>query len=128
MIGQAEIDKLRPFLPEGFSKPAISSSSRACSLAIGPTMADYSPPEVSQQATREHAGEARIGPTAASRTTPPASLPRGDRLRRRSGRGVNIMWNFHYQWDRAGGDAHFLYSYSDRGERLPLYYEATHAC
>ena len=124
VIGQAEIDKLRPFLPEAFWKHRELFFFKGMQLAIGPTMADYSPPEVWQQASREHAGEARIGPDGSlenyttGRPFPEAIDCAGD-----PDAGVKIMWNFHYQWDGAGGDAHFLYSYWDRGERLPLYYE-----
>jgi hypothetical protein len=37
--------------------------------------------------------------------------------------GVKIMWNFDYRWSGAGNTASFFYSYWDRGEELPLYYE-----
>jgi hypothetical protein len=37
--------------------------------------------------------------------------------------GVKIMWNF--QAGGGDGHAHFFYSYWDRGEQLPLYYEGT---
>jgi hypothetical protein len=39
--------------------------------------------------------------------------------------GVKIMWNHSYQWNGAAGTARFFYSYWDRGEKLPLYYQGT---
>jgi hypothetical protein len=38
--------------------------------------------------------------------------------------GAKIAWNFDYRWQGAGPGLHGRYSYWDRGERLPLYYEA----
>jgi hypothetical protein len=35
------------------------------------------------------------------------------------------MWNFDYQWEGDGTNTEYMYSYWDRGERLPLYYEGT---
>jgi hypothetical protein len=35
------------------------------------------------------------------------------------------MWNFDYRWGGAGATTTFYYSYWDRGEELPLYYEGT---
>jgi len=37
--------------------------------------------------------------------------------------GVKIMWNFDYRWDGDGRHTEFRYTYWDRGERLPLFYE-----
>jgi hypothetical protein len=37
--------------------------------------------------------------------------------------GVKYMWSFGYQWRGAGAKTHFFYSYWDRGEQLPLYYQ-----
>jgi hypothetical protein len=35
------------------------------------------------------------------------------------------MWDFVHQWSGDGAQASFLYTYWDRGEKLPLYYEGT---
>lgn len=93
-------------------------------LEIGPAMADYSPPPLWQEATRAHAGQARIGPDGSlqnyrtGRPFPGEIDCAGDPQA-----GVKIMWNFSYQWEGAGHDARFLYTYWDRGEKLPLFYE-----
>ena len=39
--------------------------------------------------------------------------------------GAKIIWNFDYQWSGDGSGASFLYTYWDRGEELPLFYEGT---
>jgi hypothetical protein len=39
--------------------------------------------------------------------------------------GVKWMWNFDTQWDGDGSRTSYFYSYWDRGEQLPLYYEGS---
>ena len=39
--------------------------------------------------------------------------------------GAKIIWNFDYQWQGDGTKSRIWYSYWDRGEELPLYYEGT---
>ena len=39
--------------------------------------------------------------------------------------GAKIIWNFDYQWEGDGTNSRYYYSYWDRGEELPLYYEGT---
>jgi hypothetical protein len=41
--------------------------------------------------------------------------------------GAKVAWNFVRRWGGFGGKASFYYSYWDRGEELPLYYEGTSA-
>ncbi len=124
VVGHGEIEKLRPFLPEPFWEHRALFFFEGMRLEIGPSQVDYSAPELWERATARHAGEARIGPDGSlesyttGRPFPGAIDCDGD-----PDAGVKHMWNFHYQWDGAGGDARFLYSYYDRGERLPLYYE-----
>jgi hypothetical protein len=39
--------------------------------------------------------------------------------------GLKVAWDFDYQWDGDGAESRYYYSYWDRGEELPLYYEGT---
>jgi hypothetical protein len=39
--------------------------------------------------------------------------------------GAKIIWNFDYQWSGTGGASEYYYSYWDRGEKLPLFFEGT---
>jgi len=94
-------------------------------LEIGPRFADYSPPPVFKQATEEHRGKARIGPDGslegyvAGEPFPMAEIDcQGDPQA-----GVKIAWNFDYRWEGAGRSSIGRYTYWDRGEQLPLYYE-----
>ena len=38
---------------------------------------------------------------------------------------AKIIWNFNKSWNGDGGDSTWSYTYWDRGEQLPLYYEGT---
>jgi len=96
-------------------------------LEIGPSFADYSPFAGYVEATKKYAGQAKIGPEASLENfTMGQPFPmeqidcKGDPQA-----GTKIIWNFDYQWDGDGSFAHFFYSYWDRGEQLPLYYEGT---
>jgi hypothetical protein len=120
-----QIEKLRPFLPEPFWDNRDFFFYDGMRLEIGPEMRDYSPSEEFKAATEHYRGQARIGPDnslenwTAGRPFPAEEIDcLGDPQA-----GVKIMWNF----QSLGGDgqAHFFYSYWDRGERLPLYYEGT---
>ena len=57
-----QVDKLKPFLPEEFWDNRDFFFYEGMKLEIGPTMADYSPPEVYNNATAKYKGQPRIGP------------------------------------------------------------------
>jgi hypothetical protein len=120
-----QIDKLRPFVPKPFWDNRDFFFYEGMRLEIGPEQRDYSPSKEFQAATEHYRGQARIGPDdslenwTAGRPFPVDEIDcLGDPQA-----GVKIMWDF----QALGGDgqAHFFYSYWDRGERLPLYYEGT---
>ncbi len=118
-----EVNKLKPFLPEQFWDNRDFFFYEGMQLEIGPTMADYSPAKEYQAATEQYRGQARIGPDnsleswVAGRPFPIEEI---DCLNDPMA-GVKIMWDF--QSGGGDGEAHFFYSYWDRGERLPLYYQ-----
>jgi hypothetical protein len=78
-------------------------------------------------ATERFRGQARLGPDGslehhvAGQPFPMAEID----CRADPDAGVKIAWNFDQRWDGDGAAAHFLYSYWDRGEELPLFYEGT---
>ena len=120
-----QIDRLRPFLPKPFWDNRDFFFYEGMRLAIGPTQRDYSPSPEFTSATEFYRGQARIGPDnsledwTAGRPFPMDEIDcLGDPQA-----GVKIMWDF--QAIGGDGQAHFFYSYWDRGERLPLYYEGS---
>jgi hypothetical protein len=122
-----QIEKLKPFLPEEFWNNRDFFFYEGMRLEIGPTQADYSPAEAYQRATEKFRGEARIGPDGSLENYvagQPFPMGEIDCLNDPQA-GVKIMWDFDYRWKGGGGDAHFFYSYWDRGEQLPLYYKGS---
>ncbi|MCH2171442.1 DUF1329 domain-containing protein [Myxococcota bacterium] len=120
-----DISKLKPFLPEQVWDNRDFFFYEGMQLEIGPTMYDYSPADAYKAATERYKGEARIGPDGslenftAGQPFPTEEIDcLGDPLA-----GVKIMWSHNYQWRGTGAHASFFYSYWDRGEQLPLYYE-----
>jgi hypothetical protein len=121
------VDKLKPFLPPEFWANRDFFFYEGMKLEIGPSYRDYSPAEAYAGATEKFAGTAKIGPESSlSGYTAGQPFPmdqidcKGDPQA-----GAKIIWNFDYQWEGDGADARFYYSYWDRGEQLPLYFEGT---
>jgi hypothetical protein len=119
------VDRLQPFLPPELWPHREFVFYEGMRLEIGPPFADYSPPPVFQEATEKNRGKAHIGADGslegyvAGEPFPMAAIDcRGDPQA-----GVEIAWNFDYRWDGAGRYAIGRYTYWDRGEQLPLYYE-----
>jgi hypothetical protein len=121
------IHLLQPLLPPEFWTNRDFFLYEGMQLEIGPAHRDYAPAPAYQAASQRFAGQARIGPDGslenytAGRPFPLEELDcQGD-----PDAGVKIMWDFDYSWKGDGGDASFYYSYWDRGEQLPLYYEGS---
>jgi hypothetical protein len=127
IITYDKLDALKAFLPEAFWDNRDFFFYEGMQLEIGPFYRDYSPAEAYKVASEKYKGQARIGPDN-SLENYTAGRPfamdeidcTGD-----PNAGTKIMWNFDYTWTGAGGNASFYYSYWDRGEELPLYYEGT---
>ena len=127
LVSYEQLDRLRLYLPPELWPNRDFIFHEGMRLEIGPPLRDYSPPPVYQEATERHRGEAHLGPDgslvdyAAGQPFPMDAIDcQGD-----PEAGAKIAWNFDYRWQGAGGTAHGYYSYWDRGEELPLYYEGT---
>ncbi len=121
-----DLDKLKPFLPPEFWDNRDFFFYEGQQLKIVPT-ADYSPAKEFDAATDRYKGQPIIGPDnslenyMAGTPFPQEEIDcKGDPQA-----GVKWIWNFDYQWDGDGARTSFFYSYWDRGEQLPLYYEGT---
>jgi len=122
-----ELEKLRPYLPEEFWDNRDFFFFEGMQLEIGPFFRDYSPAKAYDEATEEFAGEARIGPDGSLEgytAGQPFPMDEID-CRQDPDAGVKIIWNFDYRWRGDGAKSSYYYSYWDRGEELPLYYEGT---
>ena len=120
-----DVAQLKPFLPEEFWNHRDYFFFEGMELVIGPTQFDYEVAAAYIEATAKFMGEARIGPdNSLEKYTAGQPFPmEGIDCLGDPQAGVKIMWNHDYQWDGAAGSAKFLYSYWDRGEQLPLYYQ-----
>ncbi len=119
------VTKLKPFLPEEFWDNRDFFFYEGMKLVIGPTQFDYANAPEYDLATTKHKGESRIGPDNSLEnyvTGAPFVTDEIDCLGDPQA-GVKLMWNNNYRWVGAAGGAKFFYSYWDRGEQLPLYYE-----
>ncbi len=121
-----ELDKLKPSLPPEFWDNRDFFFYEGQQLKVVPT-ADYSPAKEFNAATERFRGQPTIGPDnsldnyTAGLPFPPEEIDcKGDPQA-----GIKWIWNFDYQWDGDGARSSFFYSYWDRGEQLPLYYEGT---
>jgi len=120
-----DVAKLQSYVPKEFWDNRDFFFYEGMQLTIGPVQADYSPPQAFQAASERFKGQPRIGPDN-SLESYVAGLPfdmdeidcQGD-----PAAGTKIMWNHGYQWRGGGARTRFFYSYWDRGEQLPLYYE-----
>ena len=120
------IEQLRRYLPPEFWKHREYFFYEGMQLEIGPFYRDYSEAAVYSEATEQHHASASIGKDGslqgyvAGRPFPgPIDCKKDPQA------GVKIIWNFVRRWQGDGGSTSFFYSYWDRGERLPLYYEGT---
>ncbi|HVP31720.1 MAG TPA: DUF1329 domain-containing protein [Myxococcota bacterium] len=127
VITNEKLDVLRPYLPPEFWSNRDFFFYPGMRLEIGPAFQDFSPAVAYQEATKRFAGKSRIGPDGslegyvAGQPFPMEQIDcKGD-----PEAGTKIMWDFDYQWEGDGTWDHFLYTYWDRGEQLPLFYEGT---
>jgi hypothetical protein len=126
VINFDQIDKLRDYLPPEFWKERTYFFYEGMKLEIGPAFRDYAEPPIYQRATEKYASTVRIGDGGsllgyvAGRPFPGKIDCEGDPRA-----GAKIAWNFMKRWNGDGPRASYFYSYWDRGQQLPLYYEGT---
>ncbi|MCP5065327.1 MAG: DUF1329 domain-containing protein [bacterium] len=120
------VESLKPFLPEQFWSNRDFFFYEGMQLEIGPFQRDYSEAPEYLAATERFKGQSKIGPAASlenyasGRPFPEEIDCKGD-----PDAGTKLIWNFDYQWSGDGSGSNYHYSYWDRGEELPLYYDGT---
>ncbi len=125
IITKAGVDRLRPYLPPELWPHRDFLFYEGMQLEIGPPFRDYSPAAAYVAASQANRGQARIGPEGSLEghtTGQPFPMDEID-CQSDPDAGLKIIWNFDYRWQGAGLMAHAYYSYWDRGEELPLFYE-----
>jgi hypothetical protein len=120
-----KVNSLERYLPKEFWDNRDFFFYEGMQLKIGAVHADYTPADAYQAATKANEGKATIGAEASLAgyvSGQPFPMEKID-CKADPQAGAKIAWNFDRRWDGEGGWARFNYSYWDRGERLPLYYE-----
>ena len=120
-----KIDAIKPYVPDEFWNNRDFFFYEGMQLEIGPFYRDYSGSDAYKHQTEKHKGEPRIGPDGSLEnyvSGQPFPVDDIDCLGDPNA-GVKYMWDFDYRWNGAGNKGTFYYSYWDRGEELPLYYE-----
>ena len=121
------VDRLEPYLPPAFWANRDFFFYEGMKLEIGPSYRDYAPADVYVAATKRFAGQAEIGPESslASYTAGQPFPADGIDCAGDPQAGAKVIWNFDRRWNGDGSRSQFYYSYWDRGEELPLFYEGT---
>ncbi len=127
VISLDKVESLKPFLPAEFWNNRDFFFYEGMKLEIGPSFRDYSPAPEYTAATDKFKGQAKIGADEGLENyTAGQPFPiDGINCKGDPQAGVKIMWNFDYQWEGDGSQTKYFYSYWDRGEQLPLYYQGT---
>ena len=122
-----QVERLRAFLPAEFWDNRDLFFYEGMKLEIGPFQRDYSPAKEYIAATERFRGQPSIGPDNSLEhysAGQPFPMDEIDCLGDPQA-GTKIIWNFDYQWRGDGAQASFFYSYWDRGEQLPLWFEGS---
>jgi len=119
------LESLKPFLPPEVWGVRDFFFYEGMQLEIGPFYRSYAPPPEYQAATEQFRGQARVGPeNSLENYTAGQPFPMDEiECLVDPDAGTKIIWNFDYQWSGSGGASDYYYSYWDRGEELPLFYE-----
>ena len=127
VVGFDKIESIKNFVPAEFWANRDFFFYEGMNMEVGPFFKDYGQPPEYLAASEKFKGQAKVGPDdslegfSSGFPFDPASIDcKGDPQA-----GVKHIWNFAYQWDGDGSDSRYFYSYWDRGEELPLYYEGT---
>jgi hypothetical protein len=127
VITMDKLESLKPFLPPEFWANRDFFFYEGMKLEVGPFYRSYAPPPEFQAATEQFKGQARIGPENSLENYTagePFPMDQIDCLGDPQA-GAKVIWNYDYQWGGDGSTASYYYSYWDRGEELPLFYEGT---
>jgi len=123
VIAFSSAEKLKDFLPPEFWENREFFFFEGMQLEVGPIYKNYPPAPEYAAASERYGGQAKIGLDGAL-VGYTAGLPfpaidcEGD-----PEAGAKLIWNFTKRWEGDGSRSKWSYTYWDRGEQLPLYYE-----
>lgn len=122
-----QIEKLKNYLPPEMWNRRDFVFYEGMKMQIGPLFRHYAHPPEYDAATARFKGQPKLGPSGSLQNyTAGQPFPMNEiNCKGDPDAGVKVMWNFDYQWEGDGNATSYLYTYWDRGEQLPLYYEGT---
>lgn len=120
-----QIAKLKDFLPPAFWDNRRFFFYEGMKMEIGPVQRNYAPAPEYIAATKRYSDQVKLGPSGSLQgyVAGMAFDPDAIRCDNEVEAGLKIIWNYMTQWEGSGAAVSFFYSYWDRGERMPLYYE-----
>jgi hypothetical protein len=121
-----QIDKLKGYFPKEFWENREYFLFEGMELEIGPFFRKYGVADSYTRATEKYKGQAKLGPDGALLNFT-AGYPFEQKIDCKGDpqAGNKIIWNSVKRWEGDGAWAAWSYTYWDRGEQLPLYYEGT---
>ncbi len=116
---------LRPFLPEELWSNRQFFFYEGMKLEVGPSHRDYSPSAPYKAKSQEFLGKPKMGPGSSLEGFQAGQAFSMDQIdcKNDPDAGAKVMWSYATRWSGDGGSLSFHYSYWDRGERLPLFYQ-----
>ncbi len=124
VIGFDQLENLKDYLPPQLWENREYFFYEGMEIKIGPTR-EYREAEAYGTATQKFKGQSRIGRDGAlenyvaGRPFPEIDCKSDPQA------GEKIIWNFNKTWNGDGSNTNWSYTYWDRGEQLPLYYEGS---
>jgi hypothetical protein len=125
VISFESISKLKDYLPPEFWENREYFFYEGMALEIGPFFRDYENNQAYEAASARFRGQARIGKDGALENFTAGRPFHTDDIDCKGDphAGIKIIWNMMKAWNGSGAKAIWSYTYWDRGDRLPLYYE-----
>ena len=126
-ISFEQVDKLKEFLPPEFWTNREFFFYEGMELEIGPTLRKYGAADAYVAMSEKYKGQASIGEDGGLMNYGAGQPFEASRIDCKGdpNAGVKIIWNFVKAWNGDGARSTWSYTYWDRGEQLPLYYEGT---
>jgi hypothetical protein len=125
VLSYEDLGKLKDYLPPEFWEHREYFFFEGMELEIGPSFNDYPVgADAYANATQTNQGTSSVGKDGglfgyiAGQPFPEQIDCKGD-----PAAGMKIIWNFMKRWEGDGSTSQWSYTYWDRGEQLPLYYE-----
>jgi hypothetical protein len=124
VISFEQIDKLKDYFPPEFWENREFFFFEGMKLEIGPALRNYGEAESYTAVTEKFKGQPRIGKDGALENyTAGRPFEKQIDCKGDPNAGWKIIWNEVKRWEGDGAKAVWSYTYWDRGEQLPLYYE-----